>query len=308
MSEQTIEKPRDAESGRYVAEQSVNQAFSNLDAAAQDRVTDAVNNNDTPPPALDDFRPMPENPEPEQKTFGSDADGLRHAAREWQQHRAAAAEPTPRHYVDMRDGVTPRPRNETIDIDRASRDLGARRAEELAAAEHTANEQLAKEVDQFRKDELAREQGKPTSEQAPTEQLAPQPETQPEAPQQTKVQQALADPEIRQAIEQQVAVAEQTRQQYMQAAQMLVHATEAQLIQNFPELRGVSAQNLPAVLHGINSRDPQRAQHIVQSLQAAHQNIQVARQHQNAELQRHFQQSVQQFNSYAKAAQPHPFD
>jgi hypothetical protein len=58
---------------------------------------------------------------------------------------------------------------------------------------------------------------------------------------------------------------------------------------------------LPAVLHGINSRDPQRAQQIVQSIQSAQQNIMAAQQHQAAEVQRQQQQTAQQFQTYAQA-------
>jgi hypothetical protein len=122
-----------------------------------------------------------------------------------------------------------------------------------------------------------------------------------------KVQQALQDPEIRSALEQQAFAAEAARQQYAAAAQQLVQATESQLLASFPELKGVTAQTLGPVLHGIASRDPQRAQQIVAGIQGAAQNVQVARQHQYAEAVRQQQAQQQQFTAYA-AQQDNEFE
>jgi hypothetical protein len=252
------------------------------------------------PHPLEGFKEMPSAPEPEEKTFSSESHGLREAAQELQQHREAAQPPIERSYINTQSGERV-PENQTIKIDRAAKDLAAKRAEETDAIEQAAVARLQQDVDRFRSEAAAAEQ--PTAPQ-PAD-LAPQPETSEPAPTNgvdPEVAKALQNPKIRQALEQQVAVAEQTRQAYAQAAQQFIQAQDVALLSNFPELRGANAQTLPAVLHAINSRDPGRAAQIVQHLQAAQQNIAVARQHQAAEAMRQQYAAAKDFEQFARAA------
>jgi hypothetical protein len=245
---------------------------------------------------------MADNAPPEKDTFGGDAEGLRAAASELQQHRQARAEPVLREYqsrtADGRFTGEKSDITQTVDLERASSELADLRRAERDAQEALAGLERAKEIDKFRSDADAADRGLPTPEQ-----LQPQPtEVVPETTPNTLAEKyARLDPELRAAVEQQAMAAESARQQYSQAAQMLVQGTEAALLAQWPELRGVTAQQLPAVLHGINSRDPQRASQIVQSLQSAQQSIMAAQQHQAAEVQRQQAQAAQQFQTYAKA-------
>jgi hypothetical protein len=249
------------------------------------------------------FEAMPPNtPAPKKDTFGGDATGLKLAAAELQMHREAKAPPVPREYGKTVNGEFTGEKSDitqTIDLERASQDLADQRRAERHAQEALEGLERAKEIDKFRSDADAADRGLPAPEQ-----LQPQPtevaaET---APANTLAEKyARLDPELKAAVEQQAMAAEQARAQYSQAAQMLVQGTEAALLAQWPELRGVTAQQLPAVLHGINSRDPQRASQIVQSIQQAQQNIAAAQQHQAAEAQRQQQQAAQQFQTYAKA-------
>jgi hypothetical protein len=64
----TTEQARD-DLGRFASD------FRELDSAAQDRIIDAANAPQDHP--LEGFKEMPSAPEPEQKTFGSDLEGLK---------------------------------------------------------------------------------------------------------------------------------------------------------------------------------------------------------------------------------------
>jgi hypothetical protein len=246
-----------------------------------------------------EFTPMPDPvaPAPETKTYNSEASGIREAAADLSEQRQAKAPTVERSYfqLDGEHAGERSPTNQTITLDRAARDLRAVRDAENAPVE-SARDRLAEKVDAFRAAEAAAERAGP-------QQLAPQPESAETAPANTLAEKyARLDPELRTAVEQQAMAAEQARAQYAQSAQMLVHASEAALLSNFPELKGATPESLPHILHGINSSNPQRAQQIVQHVQAAQQNIALAQQHHAAEVQRQQAAHQQQFQSYARAS------
>jgi len=294
MSEQTIEQPRD-DAGRFT--QSAAETFRGLNEAAKDRVIDAVDN---PPRPLEQFTPMPEAPKPERETFRSDAPGLREAARHLQEHRQAAAPPIERVYQDTKTHER-RPSTETISAQRGARDLTDLRRAQNDAAQTLANIELAEQVDQFRKDELARERGEPTDlEQVVKEaeqQLQPQPTT-PEAPPANgvdpEIAKALENPKIRAALEQEATAHATARQQYLQSVQALGNAAWANVIANFPEMQQGNPQQ---VLEQMRLQNPSRFAEITGHLQRVGQ-IGAHWQQLRAQQQ---QQQAQQFEVYSKA-------
>jgi hypothetical protein len=119
--------------------------------------------------------------------------------------------------------------------------------------------------------EMASGQQQPQQPRQP-QQESPQPESveQP-APSglSPKVQAALADPEIRSALEQAIAPAEQARQQYANATAELASAATAAVLAQFPELREYSIHQLPGVLDYMSKTDPARHAAILGSLNHA---------------------------------------
>jgi hypothetical protein len=106
----------------------------------------------------------------------------------------------------------------------------------------------------------------------PAQAEAPQPESveQP-APSglSPKVAAALQDPEIRSALEQAIAPAEQARAQYTAATAELATAATAAVLAQFPELREYSIHQLPGVLDYMSKTDPARHAAILGSLNHA---------------------------------------
>jgi hypothetical protein len=237
LSEQTTttdEQARDAATGRFYRE-----------------VTDSAMRGDPEPNFLETLRPMPEAPKEEPEKFGSDAGGLKQAARELQQHRAASSPPIERQYLDTHSGE-PRPENETITAERGARDLADLRRAEFDAAATKQGIELQRDVDRFR--------GQPTEQQLqPVPEPVPQPAPQP----QNKIQVALADPEIRSAIEQQVAQSEQARQAYANAIQQTALTQMAAGVAAFPELAQLQTpEQLEGGLRLLAQQNPQRFQQV----------------------------------------------
>jgi hypothetical protein len=246
------------------------------------------------------FQPMPENnPAPKEDTFSSDAPGLRLAAAELQAHREAREPPKPRDYVKAagehrgeRSDIT-----QTVDLERASQDLADQRRAERDAQEVLAEYWRGKEIDKARAAADAADQGLPPPEmkfEAP-----PLPEATPEPAQpKTKIQQALEDPEIRTAIEQQVAQSEQTRQQYVAALNGAMQVASATAYANFPELVGLNGQQLQGALQAMRQSNPERFNQVAQHIQR----VQTIGAHLQQQQQQQQQQQAQQFEHYAKSA------
>ena len=295
MSEQTIERPRD-DAGRFTG------AAEHRAVEVSSAQAEAVKADKRP---ADAFQPMKTAtpPPPKQETFSDSVEGLRAAAAELAQHRQASAPPVPRAYGRTADGKFTGERagiTETVDLKRASHDLADLRRAEDDAAEALHNMSLRERLDAFRQDANAadREAAPPVPE--------PQAEVAPEAPQQqTKLQQALADPEIRAALEQQAMAHEGARQQYLQSVQQLGNATMASVLSHFPELQQGNAQQ---VLEQMRVQNPSRfaeiAGHLsrVQQISNHWQQLQAQQQQQTlAQWQSQGERHDQEYTDYANS-------
>jgi hypothetical protein len=134
-------------------------------------------------------------------------------------------------------------------------------------------------------------EGTPHQEQPAVE--APQAETPVEAPPSgisPKVQAALADPEIRAAIEAPLQQAEAVKQTYLHATQELADVTTSSILASWPELSGLTAQTLPVALAAIARENPEKAVAIKAHLDQASAILQA---NQSARAQHQAQQQQQ---------------
>src|SRR6516165_10668414 len=169
------------------------------------------------------FEPMPmanePPPAPEPKTYSGDSDGLREASRDLNDTREQAPI-IERGYVSNagEDRGKPRPANETRTLKQSAADLANMRREEQELTDLMASQEFASEVDADRIAAMAEQQAQVQPD------LTPQPEVQQAsspAPNgvSPKIQAALADPEIRDAINAQIQQSEVARQAYSAAAE-----------------------------------------------------------------------------------------
>jgi hypothetical protein len=249
---------------------------------------------------------MAEPAAPAPETFKSDTDGLRDAASELQERRATEGrEPIRREYRATETNER-MPLEQTRKLSEAADDLKNLREVEDAAASEFAAMSLREKVDHFLQEQQQEQpqQQQPLQQQPQQqqEQLAPQPESvEPVNGVDPEVAKALENPKIRQAINEQIQHSEQARQQYMAALHQVSQIQAAAITHQFPELAGVTQETLPAVLNAINSRDPARAQAIVNHLQSTSKQIEVTNQQIRAEQQHAAQQAAHQFQAYSKA-------
>jgi len=130
----------------------------------------------------------------------------------------------------------------------------------------------------------------------------PQPEGAPEQPSglSPKVAAALADPEIRAAIEPALRQSAEAAQAYTVAATEMAGAAMASVLASWPELQGVPANQLPAVLNYIGQQDPEKAATIKSHIDRANAIYGHAVQaHQQQQAQQQAQQRAQ-FEAFAK--------
>jgi hypothetical protein len=243
------------------------------------------------PSYQESFTPVPEAPAPEPETFSSNIDGLSAAANELNSHRELETPPVVREYQHTHGEHRGerRPLNETIDIDRAAKDLADLRRAEADAQEVLGNLARQKEIDANRAEgiqaQLDQLEGLPPVE-------ARQPEAQPQAQPvpadgvHPDVRAALENPHVRQAIQQQIGASETARQEYMNAAAAFIQLQNASLLSNFEELRGATRENLPGIIKAVQVRDPARAAEMVKHIETTMTMVAQAQQHQQFEHQR----------------------
>jgi hypothetical protein len=226
------------------------------------------NNQEPYVPMADAYAPPKEEEKP---TFNSDMPGIEAAANELSETRAET------------DHGRPVPENQTIDLKRAVDDLTRQRGFEAEAAEQQGAEALANEVDAYR----AAEQQQQKQQQ---QQQAPEPQPQPQIPADQippgvdiEVVQALTNnPKLRQAVEAEVVKADQARQQYAVATQQAAQVALASVLAQYPEIQGLSSEQLPVALQIMAAQNPQRHAEVVSHLQRAEQ---IYRLHQQAQGQ-----------------------
>jgi hypothetical protein len=282
--------------------------------------TDPLTQSPEPLVSREQFTPMPEAPAPEAKTYNSETSGIREAAADLSERRQAKAPIVERSYfqIDGEHAGDPSPHNQTVTLDRASRDLHNARAAENAVVEGATAIDLAQRIDEFRNAQAAAERGQ----QQQPEQLAPQTESlapeqadqfqpQPEAPQADGADPELArlfenNPRLRAAVEGHLQRTEATRQQYEASVSAAISAAQqayvAGLINAFPELAGMNLPTLQGALALMQRQNPARfaqfADHYNRIQATATQLSHAQQQQRQAEQQRIAQQTKSQMDAW----------
>lgn len=254
-----------------------------------------------------DFIAMPDSDENEPgEPIGSDSASLRAVA---EQRSDAPIDATVREYLD-RDGRRA-PANEAISLARAARDYSGALATEKLVVESETAKTLAGRVDALRAEALAHDPGAAEfygfelpedaagevgSEGVETggadshgdgtaEGLAPE------------VEKALQHPQIRQALEEQIAEVERARQEYLGGLSAATQVAQMSFLGQFPELANTAPDQLPAALEQMSRQDPAKFAH-VQALVATGQQL-LAEQQQEGWRQMEIAQ--RNFQNYARS-------
>src|SRR6185436_16712848 len=71
-----------------------------------------------------------------------------------------------------------------------------------------------------------------------------------------ELEKALRHPQVRLAIDEQVAEVEKARQGYLDGLAAATQIAQASLVSQFPELVGIAPENMPAALEHLSRQDP----------------------------------------------------
>ena len=240
--------------------------------------------------------------EPAEPAIDSDSALVRHL------ERPAPPPPVERAYHDVQSGE-PTDDHSTVELNRAAKDISEVRAAEALEVDKQRNADLNEALD-F----LAQEQSALAATAAPQpadEQVTGRIEAQPDyQPQPESVQQAtdpqydpellraLQDPKVRGILERASQGIEATNAQFQQELANAALTATASFMSAFPELNGLSAEQLPGAVALIAKNDPVRAQAIahhyrqVSHLVAQHQRVAVQQQEQQQNSRRRAVQSL----------------
>lgn len=235
---------------------------------------------DKPAPEYTDMPNAYVAPTPEEKTYeGDEQQALIGAAGDLDDERrkrdgAQENEPIERAYVTYggEDDGKPRPQHETVDLARAAEDLTRIRDAEVGAEHQQIDEAVAAITDYNRG-------------QQPQQQQPPEQQPQPPQDEQAEFERALANPKLRAALEVEVNKLEQSRSQYATAAAQALELSAASCYATFPELNGVNATTLPAVLNVVQQINPQRAEAMRQALTSTERLYRASQQAQAAQAE-----------------------
>jgi hypothetical protein len=236
--------------------------------------------------------------EPAEPAIDTDSASYRHLTR--------PPEPPPVHrdYFDVQSGEAT-PSNQTLEVDRASRDLSEIRTAERAALEQQRNADLNQVLDFLAAEEavlkdaatprpvepVAEEQQAQPELQQPD--FTPQPEFEVPSGLHPEIAQALQSPKVRSLLEHVNLQFEQTKSQYAAATAQLAQEAVATLAAAVPELAGMNPQEAAGALRLIAQQNPQRAEAIRQ-LVGRTQAIVAAQQQQLAQAQAQQRQQYQE--------------
>jgi hypothetical protein len=221
---------------------------------------------------------------------------------------AAKTETIERNYVTVggEHAGEPRPDNETLDIERAAEDLTRIRNQEVADQQNQIDSAIAAEVDALRNPHAQQQQ-----QDQPEPTIEPQPEIPADVPGvDPELARALQNPKVREPLEQLVAQAEQTRSAYAQAAYDAYSVAAVAALAAFPELQGLTGQQVPVALQMIQQKDPARFSEIRSQLDrvdSLHRTVQQA-QAQQAQVNhaRYEQWSAEQDKAFEDAVKDVP--
>jgi hypothetical protein len=244
-----------------------------------------------------------EMPDPLARKKEQEFEGPRDAADELSVRRREPMPVIARNYTDKND--EPVDAAEAITLERGARDLAALRNGESDAAREEAAAKLRDELDRLRGDhipnrdanDLESDPAKPDTKDVRDAGEKPAAEAAADGKLDSTLAEALRHPQVVQAIEQRLGVAETARKSYAEALGVAQDFARASFMENFPELAAVPPQQLQPALEMMAQRQPERFGKAmatldrVGKLQAAQQ---AQQQHQSAAAR-------QQFESFAKA-------
>src|SRR5262249_24319598 len=275
----------------------------------------------------DSYEPMQralEVPKEKERTYSGDHEGIDRAAADLDKKRGEQEQPIVREYVKYEDGAPTTERmapNLTVTAEQAADDLkfqreqeaqGAALVEDIATGIQTDALRAGQTPTDYVENLLAQLQQQAAIEPQPTTEL-------PDGVDPEIVEALQKSPKLRAALEQEAArvqqvnqAAEQARQQYVQAVQQAHNVALNFTIGQFPELRGLTVEQIPAALKVLEQSNPQRYTQVVTHLAhldtVAKANAQVQAQQQGqvqANVQRWGREQDAQMDAWlAKAEKP----
>ena len=258
------------------------------------------------------YKPAPTEPTPaEPTTYGSGIQGVMDAGNDLTRERGSSETEPVERFLEWKSGskagqrVDLKAERMSLTAEAAAKTLSEVHRTEDAMEAHANLSELQREVDLARHQVAAAQQPLPDAQQSAQAETpqpidSPQPEAG-EAPPSglsPKVAAALADPEIRQAIEATIAPADQARQQYEQGLSQLTEFAAAgvlaKLQSKYPNITG---PQIPAAMQLLESQDPNFLAEIRADANRAVALCQASRQVQAQQAQ----EMQKQFNGWAKA-------
>ncbi len=254
------------------------------------------------------YRPMPDRRPDEREAIGSDTASLRDAAENISEQ---PQDVVVRQYRDAEG--KPAAANEAVTLRRASRDYAAAVAAEKLVADGESAERLGERVDALRAEALARDPEAaefygfdlPEAGGKEIERSGGDAATLDADPSNGNVSEgldpalarALQHPQVRQAIDEEIAETYRVRQSYLDALAGATQIAQASFINQFPELAGIPPENLPGVLEQMSRQEPAKFSRVQSAIAAADQLLAQHQQesHRNAEAAHH------SFRAHAKS-------
>jgi hypothetical protein len=181
-----------------------------------------------------------------------------------------------------------KPLSETVTREQAASDLSNIRAAEADALRQAEDQALADAMNTLLADGQQPQQAQPQAQEQP--QAVEQQGDIDLAAEFQKSPKLLAA--VQEAVGQYYGAAEQARQQYQAAMANNAAAAAYSLVQQYPELQGIRADQIPTAIQVLAKSNPQRAQEMVRHLEQV-----------RGLVQQHQQAQVQQAQAYQQAAQ-----
>ena len=255
--------------------------------------------------AIAGYKAMPDRKSDEQGAIGSDTASLREAAEKISEQ---SGDVVVRQYRDAEG--KPAAANEAVPLSRASRDYAAAVAAEKLIADSEGADRLAERVDALRAEALAKnpEAAEFYGFELPDADLDGVELNKDHAGTEgaeagfgggldPALAKALEHPQVRQAIDEEIAETHKVRQGYLDALTGATQIAQASFINQFPELVGIPFENLPGVLEQLSRQDPAKFAHVQSAIAATDQLLAQHRQ----ESQRQTEAAHRAFRAHAKS-------
>jgi hypothetical protein len=256
------------------------------------------------------YTPMPDlNEKDEAEEIGSDNASLREAA---ERRSGSRNDLVVRKYLDQ--SGEPVAANEAITLERAARDYASVTSADKFAVENESSRALAARVDALRAEALAEDPDAAEfyGLEPPQAKIDSIDTTESEKPAKNpadagsdhaadrldpEIEKAINHPQVRQAIEELIGEAEETRQSYLNGLAAATQIAQVSFVSQFPELAGIVPENLPGALEQMSQQDPAKFAR-VQAMIATTEQLFA---HQQQESRRQAEMARQNFHTFAKS-------